>query len=391
MFIEIVLAILIGTIIGIFTGLIPGLHINLICALLMPFSYLFDRYWLSEFIISAAMAQVFSANLHSIFLGAPEESTALSILPGHRMLIRGEGLIALKIVLIGCLLGTIISIALFPLFLLAMKLYTASYLIYFLLFIALLMIFRDKNKTWALITFLCSGILGLIVFNYATVNEPMLPMLSGLFGLSTMIISIQRKEHVPKQKNTVIKIEARKYWNVLVFGQASGFLTALFPGLSSGMGATISSQLTKFDDKGFLMITGVISAANLVLSLGTLQVLGKARNGSVVAIQQMLTANTDNIFLLLVVLLATAIASFYLVLLVGRIYCRFVERVNYTTTSLFVIGILAILVAVLDGWQGLAILFFSTLIGITASRLGVSRINCMGCIILPVIINLGKF
>jgi len=112
---EILIAILLGVVFGTFTGITPGIHTNLLAAMLLGISAHFagiDTLTLSVFIISMALTHTFADAIPSIFLGAPDEDTAMGVLPGHRMLLKGEGVNAVKLTLIGslfCLItGTII-------------------------------------------------------------------------------------------------------------------------------------------------------------------------------------------------------------------------------------------------------------------------------------------
>ena len=87
----IILAFFLGILAGTFTGLIPGIHINLVAIILLSFSAFLLTYFspiiLVVFIVAMAITHTFIDYLPSIFLGAPDEDTVLSILPGHEMLI----------------------------------------------------------------------------------------------------------------------------------------------------------------------------------------------------------------------------------------------------------------------------------------------------------------
>ncbi len=118
-----------GTGLGSLTGLAPGIHINTLalvlvssCPVLLPL--------LGEaaaalgtvreaapllmvtIIVSAAVAHSILDFLPSIFLGAPEEGTALSTLPGHRLLLEGKGLDAVLCSAYGGLVGATAAVAL---------------------------------------------------------------------------------------------------------------------------------------------------------------------------------------------------------------------------------------------------------------------------------------
>src|SRR5881296_1776164 len=100
--IELIIFSLLGIGIGIVTGLIPGLHVNNIIPIILSSSFFVsDPLSLSVLIISISVTQTFIQFIPSIFLGAPEEGTSLSVLPGHRLLFEGNGYEAIKLTVLG--------------------------------------------------------------------------------------------------------------------------------------------------------------------------------------------------------------------------------------------------------------------------------------------------
>jgi len=124
-------AVLVGTAIGTLTGLLPGLHTNNVAAVLVVVHVPLTVWLLSSFsgtglgqeeadvvivclIASAAITHTFVNFIPATFLGAPESDTALSVLPGHRMLLEGRGYVAVRLsaqgslgALLGCLLAVL--------------------------------------------------------------------------------------------------------------------------------------------------------------------------------------------------------------------------------------------------------------------------------------------
>src|SRR3989338_10970310 len=131
MLLEIILALLIGTLAGIFTGLIPGIHINLVGAIIVSLSISLlsniPAIYMGVFIVSMSITHVFIDFIPSIFLGAPEDGTELSVLPGHEMLKQGLGFQAVKLASLGCLYGILIFVLMtLPLSLIVKKIYAFS-------------------------------------------------------------------------------------------------------------------------------------------------------------------------------------------------------------------------------------------------------------------------
>ena len=114
MLIEIILALLLGCTIGTFTGLIPGIHINLVCVFLVAFSVSVfssvNPIHLVVFITAMAIAHTFIDFIPSVFLGCPDTDTELSILPGHKLLKKGQGYEAIMLTAYVSLAAVIILI-----------------------------------------------------------------------------------------------------------------------------------------------------------------------------------------------------------------------------------------------------------------------------------------
>ena len=166
MLLELVLFLILGILAGTITGLAPGIHINLIGAALVSgtFSLLagISPVYLIVFIVSMSISHVFIDFIPSIFLGAPEEGTELSVLPGHEMLKKGQGFHAINLTSLGCLYGLFIFILLiFPLYFLSAFLKNIPEIIIALGLIAvsLNMILLEKKKFYAFFVFLLTGIL----------------------------------------------------------------------------------------------------------------------------------------------------------------------------------------------------------------------------------------
>jgi len=96
-----------GFLTGILTGMLPGLHVNNIALILLSLSSVFISFFsffkscgisadvvlllLCVFIVSNSISHTFHDFLPSTFLGAPDEDTALSVLPAHSLLLSGDG------------------------------------------------------------------------------------------------------------------------------------------------------------------------------------------------------------------------------------------------------------------------------------------------------------
>ncbi len=399
MFFEIILAVLIGCLAGVITGLSPGIHINLVSAVLVGFSgYLLgivSPLSLAVFIISMGVTHTFLDAVPSIFLGAPDEDMVMGVLPGHRLLLEGKGYEAVKLTVIGSLLSLIGTILLIPISLpLIPKIYNfiQPYIGYLLIVVVVYMTLKEKklNKMlWASFVFFISGILGIIVLGWNNLNQPLLPLLSGLFGISTLITSLLENVKIPKQHITeTTDVSFGKKFKAISASIFSGCLAGFMPGLGSAQAAIIAMQMVgDIGDYAFLILIGGINTVNFTFSLATLYTLQKARNGAVVAVLELIkSVNFEQLMVLLFACLVAGCIATLLTLYFAKVFSKLVVKVNYRILCLIVISFIVLLVIYFSGIVGLLILVTSTAIGIISPLVGVKRSNAMGCLLLPVIL-----
>jgi len=395
MLIEIVIVILLGTFIGIFTGLTPGLHINLVAAIALSFApallNYFSPFAIAIILISMSITHVFLDIIPSIFLGAPDSETALMVLPGHRLLLQGEGYEAVFISVYGAFLGIILLVLLFPLFIFIFPFFFQffSKFIFLLLIVVLILVLREERKLWAFSIVVLASILGYIALKLP-IKEPLLPLLGGLFGASTLFMSIFSKVRVPQQqKMGEINLEKE---NVLLLGSgifSAGFMN-LFPGLGPAQAAIMSSSFfKKLTARNYLFLIGCINAVSMLMALITLYTIGKARNGSIAVAGIFLGEIGFNelVFILIIALVVSCLA----VILVIRLIPIFILLVSYVNYQILCFGILFIIiffVILFSGLVGVIILITGTSIGIIAHTAKVGKHHAMSCLIIPIVLNM---
>ena len=399
MFFSVLAAILLGICAGTVTGLIPGIHINLVSLLLVSMSGYFlavtSSLTLGVFIIAMAVTHTFLDSIPSIFLGAPDADMVLGVLPGHKLLLEGKGFEAVKLTTIGSLVCLVIVVLIIPLMIpLVPWIYSViqPFIGWILIFVVVFMLLKEtglKGRLWGLYVFLLSGVLGMIVFSLPNVKQPLFPMLSGLFGVSTLITSLSSNTKVPKQKVTeTIVVEKKNKWKAYGAAVFSGSLTGMFPGLGSAQAAILSTQLVgDIGNYAFLILVGGINTVNFVFSLVTLYTLQKARNGAIVAVMEILQSISINelVVFLCAALITGGIATF-LALFITRGFSKLINKINYRKLCISIISLIAILVLYFSGFVGALILVVSTAVGIIPALIGVKRSNAMGCLLLPVIL-----
>ena len=210
---------LIGCAIGIVTGLIPGLHVNTVAVIgfgayaalgLSPLGF-------AVILTALSITHAFLDYIPSIFLGAPQEETALSVLPAHRLFMQGKALEAVKLTATGSLLGLTLGLLLFiPALYVIPWIYNASrgMIAYVLIVLVLLLLFHEKSKkkiACAILVFLLAGWLGILVLDKQKAlssTEILFPVFVGLFGMANLIDSLKsRVQSVPQDEYVKVSLE----------------------------------------------------------------------------------------------------------------------------------------------------------------------------------------
>lgn len=383
---DLILAALVGIGIGVITGITPGIHVNLVCTLLLAaFPFLpFSGLDAVIFIIALAITHSFLDIIPSIYLGAPDSATALGVLPGHRYLLSGNGFMAVKLSSLGALAGMLFGLASFALFSrLTVFLETVPKQIigYALAGVPVIMWLRDKKKLAAGTIILVASAYGFIGFR---LQDPLFPMLSGLFGASTLLYSLNEGTDIPTQQLLpYIKVRWKHFLQASIGGVISGGLTAILPGFGAAHAAVIGMLFAiGTGDHGFLIMTGTIGTTNFFLSLAAYNAIGKARNGALIA------ASTvhPNIPLLAAIgasLFAAGCGAIF-TLLLGRVATRWITKLPYKATSIGVLCFVTTLVVLLTGWIGLVAYITGASIGLLAATSKSARAHAMSCILIPV-------
>jgi len=398
MILELIIALLCGVTAGTLTGLLPGIHINLVSAILISSSSIlltiFSPIALVIFIVSMTITHTFLDFIPSIFLGAPDEDTTLSVLPGHEFLLKGRAHEAIILTLYGGLIGIFLIITFSPIFIYIFPIIYSNlkFVMFFLLVFAnVYLIFKEKkSKTTALIIFLLSGFLGLATITLP-LKESLLPLLTGLFGSSSLIVSISKSQKIPKQKIILLKKLKISKKEALLSSIASVLtapLCAFLPALGTGQAAAIGSDIIgEVKRREFLILLGTINTAIAGLSFITLYSIQKARTGTAVAVQTLLQNITlQNMMIILIIMVISAVLAFFLALFISKLLSKYISKINYRILSLSTLIFITAIVIFFSGWLGFLIFTTATFIGLFTILTGVRRTHLMGSLMLPSII-----
>jgi len=388
----VIIGIAAGILAGTLTGITPGLHANLVASIVAGITW---NAWgvgeegLAAFLVALAITHTFLDAIPVVLLGVAEGSELLVLQPSQRYVLDGRGLDAIMLLTAGALFALLASICLVPLFGPALS-YVFTFIkpwTAWLLFGALVwLIVREENaraRVWALIVVLAAGILGIITLRHLDIADPLLPLLSGLFGTSSALHAMLQRTTLPRQETPRrIPLGALP----VVGSTVAGALITLLPGVGPAQaGIACRTFFRRLSSAHWLVLSGGINTANMALSILTAATLGFARNGAIEVLDDLVHVTTTMLPQLLgIALIAGGIATM-LTMLCARGACTLLQRVHYGTVSLTVVVLVAGLVTWRTSFVGLAVLCVSTACGLTAILSGTPRHHLMAAIIVPVL------
>ncbi len=420
-----IISMFLGFLLGIISGLIPGIHVNNFALILVALSPLFlnmgfGPFYIAVIILSNSVTQTFVDIIPSIFLGAPEADTALAVLPGHQLLMEGRGAEAVRLCAIGSAGAVVIALLMaVPLGLFFLNIYSTidAYIGWLLVLIVVVMIATEKGevvegqgslahlkyKGYAVILFIISGLLGVFAFDNADKMAPLLrfgepsillPLLSGLFGASMLVLSLMTKSEIPPQQKVCSFVLPRKTIIRGMFtGSAAGSFVAWLPGVSSAVGTIIARLFIREDknkesSKEFMISLSGANTANAIFSLIALYTIHRARSGAMVAVDELIHVGDwelSIVAILLIVIICVSIISYYTTIYLGDRISGFLSKIDYSKLCAAVLMLLTLMVIFLTGGFGLLIFMISVPVGMIASFAKIRKTHAMGVILLPVI------
>jgi putative membrane protein len=381
------LSFLLGVLTGALTGVLPSLHINTVAFLLAAANPQMSYLSFASFIVGLSVAHNFFDFIPAIVFGSGEEGASLSTFAGNKMFMQGRGLHALKLASTGALMGSLFFLALLP-FLGAFLPTTFEILSRTawagLLGITLHLILKDKSIKHAAIIFITSGALGFLVLETGALQFPLLSLFSGMFGLGLLWNNLKIKQAPEQIKTYGIAITKKD----LARTGMTGLLSSIILGLVPAIGPTQASVLTySEDEESFLVKIGVVNVADVFISLLTLFLIGKARSGALVELQNFGNLAFSDLTLLFLIGFVSAVISFALVNYLGGKIIRLVTRINYQRLALACAAFILIVNFAFNGYYGLVVCVAGAIISRKAVQTGVMKSHCMGVLILPTLVN----
>lgn len=274
-------ALFFGVAMGSLTGLIPGFHVNNVALILLALSPVFLSWGIplsavAAIIVSTGTVHTFLNYIPSALLGAPDGDTALSLLPGHRMLLSGNAPRGVAWSARGSQLGLFLSL---PLIIVARIAfgdelgwydYLRNIIFFLLLGISFLLLATETTRLdwpkWmrklsmnklatdsrfagflaATGFFLLSGFYGWAVFSLparSPVGIPdaslLLPSLAGLFGIANLLDIYATTSHIPPQNEDWTLPPAKPLIVPCFWSGVAGASMGVLPGMTASQATVL--------------------------------------------------------------------------------------------------------------------------------------------------------
>ena len=414
-----------ATVIACLLSCLPALHIYNLLGLVLWFGVFTGAEWLDHPLaagcaVASVVAFSIANSLPSIFLGAPDESAVLTVLPGQKLMMQGRGMDALMSTAAGGMVALLVmSFILGPVLPSVAKvvhrtLRPHSAWIIWSVITFMLMSEWPKGGThhatrwerlydgWrstgaGLITFLLSGWLGFVLFYrppiaHEVAFQNLMPAFVGLFSVPWLVMNVASRADIPEQiPHTTIGCT----WRELATGSLSGLIGGLFagyvPGVTGGVGGMLAGHASaQRDEHVFLAGQGASKASYYTAGFLLFMTpdLTISRGGSWILKSIYTPGGLGDYLLVLECIVIAACLSFLLMIPLARALCRFVSRLDYRRVSLITLGLCILLVLCMTGPAGFGVMLTASLIGFIPVIHHSRRLNALGIILLPIACNI---
>ena len=409
--IELVIACFIGILIGTTTGMIPGIHVNTAGAILFASSTFLMTFLSAEFLcvlmVSMSIAHALIEFVPSMLLGVPQEGTATSILPGHRMVLEGRSKEVIRIVSVGGFGAIIITILMLPIFAITLpimhnvtKPFTWLILLVASIYLTHKLTANFRDFLWSLLLFVLSGILGWIIFQTPiSSGTTLMCIFSGLFGISTILFSLNDSSTIPHQNPFYeLNIDYDKFKSIFA-GGITGAILGFLPGFGPAQGTVIAQAVSGTNDNNdddtvnFLLATSGLNISDCLFSLIAIYIIGNPRSGIAVYMSYLIfEMGLNHLAIFIFASLIAVSVSLVLSLKLGDSFSRLMGGVDYKKLSISGILLHSVILYIFIFYYKAPVIYMtialitSTAMGMLPHYIGIGKSHLMGVLIVPAII-----
>ncbi|MGC9554173.1 MAG: tripartite tricarboxylate transporter permease [Thermoplasmatota archaeon] len=409
---------LLGAAIGCLTGLIPGLHVNTMALLLLSLSGVLagvlgggagGLLLVAVTVAAASMVHTFVNIIPATFLGAPEEDTALVLLPAHVLLREGRGYEAVRLSAAGSAAAVGLGFLLLIPFRLLMGPPLNGYSLmidvvpWVLVAVALVMVGTEKSPRHVALAagvFLLAGIYGLLL-DAVPVSSPfnlpgslLFPALVGLFGVPTLLHAM-RSGPLPEQQAGEAGAEVECGLPETGRGVLAGSLVSVLPGVTAAVGTILALTGSKtWSRERVVVALSAVNTATAFFVLAVLFITGQARSGTAMVMRELVTVETWSgmlpppaCCLALAAVMVAAVVGFYVTLYLGRWAASRVTALPYPLLATASLAFILLLVVLFTFWQGVLVLLVGAVVGLLCLEVRVRRSALMGVLMVPIVVS----
>ncbi len=394
---EILLGTFIGVILGSISGIIPGVHANTLAGVLLGLQAfllsVLGPVALAGALFAALITHTFVDAIPGTFLGIPEADTSLAVLPAHALCLEGNGEEAVRVAALGSACAMVIAVPVSVLcFLLlpALQPYFDWWIGILLIASVGYMIVTNEAPGWALAIFAVSGVLGVFALRYAFLSwhtlagesAILMPLLTGLFGISVLMVASQGL--LPVQHYSGLRIDDKAVIKYSLLGTGAGIAVGWLPGLSTASANGVLASVIGYekDRRSYILATSSANTANAFIGLAALFALSRMRNGVMAALAELPLPSMGE--LVIIGVLAACLA--YVITVRLSASAHILNGFDSQTLNRGVIVFVVLLSILLTGPFGLLVLMFATAVGLVPHLVNVPRMFCMGAIMIPVML-----
>ncbi len=380
----------IGLIIGSITGLIPGLHPNTLIPLTLIIAPFLNPISFASLLIGLIISANYFEFIKTTFLSCPDEGDSLSLRFVQKLLLKGRGLEAIKLLSIGALGTTIIIAIIAPLIINFIPLIfkqVNNFILIILISLCFHMILNEGiNISRALIIFSLAGVLGVITLRNSLVNQPFLPLLTGFYGLSNILKNINLINEFPSQMSKIVtEVSKRTTIKGIIKAAISSSIITFIPAIGPSQASLIANEVSRTrNEKEKLITLGGVNTGDILFSITGLFSINKARSGVIEQIT--VSLNHINYLILILISVFCALISYFIVNKSAYWINIKLRKINYYKLNIYLVVFILFITLLMCGWVGLIILFASTLIGLLCNDYKVNPNHLMASLIIPTII-----
>ena len=222
---------------------------------------------------------------------------------------------------------------------------------------------------------------------------------SGLFGISTILFSLNDSSTLPHQNPFYeLDLDLNKFKSIFA-GGITGAILGFLPGFGPAQGTVIAQAASGTNDNddddtvNFLLATSGLNVSDCLFSLIAIYIIGNPRSGIAVYMSYLISQMTLNHLAIFIFASLIAVSvSLVLSLKLGDSFSRLMGGVDYKKLSLGVILLQILILYVFIfyykapfGYMTLA-LITSTTLGMLPHYIGVGKSHLMGVLIVPAIV-----